>query len=269
MLTPPRIRQAVARVVPEAGSQNQPQEGALAPEPIVFQPAWEHVPERPPWEQRPPEPRLPRRYPNEKAAEAALERLLAPYFDLYPQVRLTQTGYPPQRIDYIATLPEGLSLPFFGVEVKRGFDDVKSACEAIRQAMRYRKARMADGRAELARFLGDLPPYVFLWPPFRFASDDLSWTERRQNPSLVRAEYLAAREGEARALSLFMAHFNIGHIVVTHWWNRDREDWSPGVTLMRGQEQVWTSRWFDGIENGFRFGAKHGAEASRGLRFFD
>lgn len=238
--------------------------------PVVFEPA-SNEPYIPyiPWDQRPPAPKLPRRYPTENDAKAMLEKLLLPYFGLYREVRLTETGYAPQRVDYVATLPEGLSLPFFGVECKRGFDDVKDACAVLRQAMRYRKARMSDPRSELSRFLGDRPPYVFIWPPINLVMDDLSWTERRDDPARAQREYIAARQGEARALSLFAAHFNIGHIEPSPWWNREEQAWSLGVVLMRGQEQVWTSRWFDGVENGFRHGGKHGTGADRGMRFIE
>jgi hypothetical protein len=220
------------------------------------------------YDQRPPAPSYLLRYPTEKHAEADLERLLAPYFELHRQVKLTETGYPPQYIDYLAVLPEGLTFKFFGIEVKRGFDDVKGACDVIQQAMRYRKARMADKRPALSRFTGDRPPFVFLWPEFRWAVDT-TWAERHSNPDLVRARYLSGCSGEARALKLFAARYNIGHIVPSPWWSNATNSWLPGVVLMNGQQQVWTSRWFDGLENGLRAGATHGKNANRGLRYVE
>ena len=237
--------------------------------PVLFEPAWGNPDGYIPYDRRPPAPTYPVRYPTEKAAEADLERLLSPYFSLYRQVKLNESGYPPQYIDYLAVLPEGLTFKFFGIEVKRGFDDVKGACDAIQQAMRYRKAYVNDRRDALQRFIGDRPPFVFLWPEFRWAGRDTSWSERHANPDLVRATYLARCEGAAVALQLFAARYNIGHVVPKPWWSNDTNAWQSGVVLMNGQEQVWTSRWFDGIEGGFRAGAKHGSDARRGMRYVE
>ncbi len=236
--------------------------------PVQFEAAWGNPDGYIPVEQRPAEPSYPLRYPNEKAAEADLERLLTPYFTLYRQVRLTETGYAPQYIDYLAVLPEGLTFKFFGIEVKRGFEDVKGACDAIQQGMRYRKARVSDKRGELARFLGDHPPFVFLWPQFRWAVDT-PWAERHQNPDLVRTRYLSGCAGEARALSLFAARYNIGHVVPRPWWSNTKNAWQTGAVLMNGQQQVWTSRWFQGVENGLRAGAERGRDPNRGLRYVE
>lgn len=235
---------------------------------IKVGPAWTPRTDYTPWDKRPPAPVSPLRYPNEKAAEAALEALLSPFFTLYRQVKLSETGYPPQYIDYLAVLPEGMTLKFFGIEVKRGFDDVKGACDAIQQAMRYRKARVTDRRDELQRFIGDRPPFVFLWPEFRWAVDT-TWAERHLNPDLVRARYLASCAGEARALNLFAARYNIGHVVSDPWWSRARNAWAPGAVLMNGQQQVWTSRWINEIEDGIRAGAKLGDDPTRGLRYIE
>lgn len=235
---------------------------------ITVGPRWEPTPGYTPWDRRPPAPQSPLRYPNEKAAEAALEALLSPFFTLYRQVKLSETGYSPQYIDYLAVMPEGLSFKFFGIEVKRGFDDVKGACDAIQQAMRYRKARVTDRRDALQRFCGDHPPFVFLWPEFRWAVDT-TWAERYANPDLVRARYLASCAGEARALKLFAARYNVGHVVSDPWWSRSKNDWAPGAVLMNGQQQVWTSRWINEIEDGVRAGAQHGSSPDRGLRYIE
>lgn len=229
-----------------------------------FQPAKAYTP----WDQRPPAPVTPLRYPNEKAAEAALEALLSPFFTLYRQVKLSEPGYPPQFIDYLAVMPEGLSFKFFGIEVKRGFDDVKGACDVIQQAMRYRKARVVDRRDELQRFCGDRPPFVFLWPEFRWEIDG-DWYARHPNPDFVRERYLAGCSGEARALKLFAARYNIGHVVSSPWWSREDNAWAPGAVLMNGQQQVWTSRWMSEIEDGVRAGAQHGSNPDRGLRYVE
>jgi hypothetical protein len=234
---------------------------------VQFEPAWGndgYVA----YDQRPPAPSYPLRYPTEKDAEADLERLLAPYFTLYRQVKLSEAGYAPQYIDYLAVLPEGLTFKFFGIEVKRGFEDVKSACDVIQQAMRYRKARVVDRRDALQRFCGDRPPFVFLWPEFRWAVDT-TWAERHQNPDLVRARYLAGCSGEARALKLFAARYNIGHITPSPWWSNATNAWMPGLVLMNGQQQVWTSRWINEIEDGVRAGAAHGRDTQRGLRYVE
>jgi hypothetical protein len=237
-------------------------------QPIKFEAAWGNPDGYIPYDQRPPQPSWPLRYPNEKAAEADLERLLSPFFTLHRQVRLTETGYAPQIIDYVAELPVGMSLPFFGIEVKRGFEDVKGACDAIQQAMRYRKARMTDRRDALQRFCGDRPPFVFLWPDFRWAVET-SWAERHANPDLVRARYLASCAGEARALQLFAARYNIGHVVPSPWWSNDSNTWETGAVLMNGQQQVWTSRWFQGVERGLRAGAERGNDPNRGMRYVE
>lgn len=235
---------------------------------IKVGPAWEPNPLYTPYEQRPPAPVPPLRYPTEKAAEADLERLLSPFFKLYPQVGLTESGYPPQRIDYLAVLPDGLPLKFFGIEVKRGFSDVKDACDVIQQAMRYRKAVVTDRRGELQRFVGERPPFVFLWPEFRWAVDT-NWADRHANPDLERAIYLARCSGEARALKLFAARSNIGHIVSSPWWSPVLNAWTTGAVLMNGQQQVWTSRWINRIEDGLRAGAQHGKDPQRGLRYIE
>lgn len=229
---------------------------------------WTPQPGYIPYDQRPPTPTIPLHYANEKLAEAALERLLSPFFTLHRQVRLTETGYPPQIIDYVAELPKGLPFRFFGIEVKRGFRDVKDACDAIQQAMRYRKAKVSDKRDALSGFLGDRPPYVFLWPEFRWAVDTV-WAERHNDPDLVRARYLASCSGEARALNLFAARFNVGHVLFEPWWNPAVNEWRNGVVLMNGQQKVWTSRWIQKIEDGIRAGAQHGATPSRGLRYIE
>lgn len=238
-------------------------------EPIKFEPAWGHPDGYIPYDQRPPAPTFPLRYPDEKAAEADLERLLSPYFNLHRQVRLREKGYPDYYIDYLAELPEGLSFKFFGIEVKSGFADVKGACDVIQQAMRYRKATVNDKRNSLQRFLGEHPPFVFLWPEFRWEVDTEPWAQRHPNPDLVRARYLAGCSGEARALKLFAARYNIGHVVSKTWWNANQNAWSRGVVLMNGQQQVWTSSWFDGVEKGFRAGADHGGNPDRGLRYVE
>ncbi len=235
---------------------------------IKVGPAWTPRPDYIPWDQRPPAPLPPLRYPTEKAAEADLERLLSPFFTLYPQVKLTESGYPPQFIDYLAVLPDGLPLKFFGIEVKKGYTDVKGACDVIQQAMRYRKARVTDRRDDLQRFCGDRPPFVFLWPEFRWEFDT-SWTERHLNPDLERARYIARCAGEARAMRLWAARFNIGHIVSSPWWSSTQGIWTPGAVLMNGQQQVWTSRWINQIEDGIRAGAQHGADPERGLRYIE
>lgn len=235
---------------------------------VRFEAAWGNPDGYIPYDQRPPAPSYPLRYPNEKAAEADLERLLSPYFTLYRQVRLSEQGYPPQIIDYLAVLPEGLSFKFFGIEVKIGFQDVKGACDAIQQAMRYRKARVVDRRDELQRFCGDHPPFVFLWPEFRWVVET-PWADRFADPDVVRGHYRARCEGEARALTLFAARYNVGHVVPSPWWSNDQNAWQSGVVLMNGQQQVWTSRWFNGIEGGFRAGAVHADNPDRGLRYVE
>lgn len=235
---------------------------------IRFEAAWGSPDGYIPFDQRPPAPSWPLRYAKETAAEADLEHLLSPYFELYRQVKLSESGFPPQYIDYLAVLPEGLTFKFFGIEVKRGFDDVKGACDAIQQAMRYRKAVVTDRRDALQRFIGDRPPFVFLWPEFRWAVKG-DWFDRHPNPDLVRAQFLARCAGEARALQLFAARYNIGHVIPNPWWSNDRNAWVPGVNLMNGQQIVWTSRWFSGIENGLRAGAERGLDPKRGLRYVE
>lgn len=212
---------------------------------------------------------MPRRYATEPEAERALEGLLAPYCDLYDQVRLTETGYAPQYIDYVAIFKDAdaqSSLRLFGIEVKSGFDDVKSACAVIRQAMRYRKARVSDPR--LSRFLGDRLPCVMIWPSFDWCLST-AWCDDRPNGKVIRAEYLARCQGEARALYLLMQHWNIGHIEYRPWWSSFQQAWLPGVVLMNGQQQVWTSRYIDQIADGFRGGAALANDPKRGLRFLD
>lgn len=220
------------------------------------------------WE-RPPAPVLPRRYPTEKDAERALEALMRPCFTLYPQVRITETGYPPQFIDYVATFKDAdaqSSLRLIGIEVKRGFDDVKSACAVIKQAMRYRKARVADDR--LSPFLGDRLPYIMLWPPFDWATDT-AWCDGRPDAEVVRAGYVGRCQGAANALYLLAQHWNIGHIESTPWWSWDRQAWQPGITLLNGQQTVWSSRYISAAADGFRGGASLAADPTRGLRFLE
>lgn len=235
---------------------------------VEFEPAW-NVSRYAEYDARPAAPTMPRRYPDEKAAERALKGLLSPYFELYPQVRITETGYPPQFIDYIAVLPgleRSATLPFFGIEVKRGFDDIKGACAAIRQAMRYRKARIADQR--LSAFLGDRIPYIFLWPRFDWCIGT-EWTSGRPNAEVVAAEYRARCAGGALALTLFAQHWNVGHVEIQPWWSSAEGEWKPGIVLMNGQQQVWTSRYYDGLVNGFRGGAALASDPKRGLRYLE
>ena len=218
---------------------------------------------------RPSAPTMPRRYATEKDAERALDRLLSPYFDLYPQVRLTETGYPPQYIDYVAIFKDAdaqSSLRLIGIEVKSGFDDVKSACAVIKQALRYKKARVADDR--LSRFLGDRLPCVMIWTSFDWCIST-EWCDVRPDGDILRAEYVARCQGEARALYLLAQHWNIGHIEYSPWWSSFQRAWLPGVVLMNGQQQVWTSRYIDQIADGFRGGVGLAADSKRGLRFLD
>ena len=234
-----------------------------------FEPAWNPPDGYVPYAHRPEPPTMPRRYPTEKDAERALEKIMAPYFDLYPQVKLTETGYPPQRIDYVAVFKDAdaqSSLRLIGIEVKSGFDDVKSACAVIRQAMRYKKAVIADER--LTRFLGERIPYTLIWPRFDWCAGT-EWCDRHPNPDTVRAEYVARCEGEARALRLFAQHWNIGHIECDPWWSAREQAWKTGIVLMNGQQQVWTSRYLDTIAGGFRGGLTLAADKRRGLRYLE
>lgn len=222
-----------------------------------------------PWATRPPAPTMPRRYRIEKDAEAAMVTLLSPYFTLYDQVRLTETGHPPQYIDYVAVFKDAdaqSTLRLIGIEVKRGFDDVKSACAVIRQAIRYKKARVSDPR--LSRFLGDQLPYIVLWPEFDWCIGT-DWCDGRQNADIIRAEYVASCRAEARALYLMAQHWNIGHLEFRPWWSRARDEWRSGIVLMNGQQQVWTSRYIDQITDGFRGGASLAADPKRGQRLLD
>jgi hypothetical protein len=239
---------------------------------VEFEPVWNHPPGHvPSFYDRPPAPRLPRRYPNERDAERALGKILEPYCTLYPQVRITETGYPPQRIDFVAVFKDAdaqSSLRLFGIEVKRGFDRVAEACAVIKQAMRYRKARMADPRMDLSRFLGDELPYVAIWPGFDwFQGTD--WCKGRPNADIMAAEYRARCYGEARALYQLAQHWNIGYIELCPWWSYDDQEWHPGIRLMLGQQQVWTSRYIDQIADGFRAGAKFASNGKRGLRYLE
>jgi hypothetical protein len=216
---------------------------------------------------REPAPTTPRRYAVEKDAERALVKLLDPYFTLYDQVRLTETGYAPQYIDYVAVFKDAdaqSTLKLIGIEVKSGFDDVKSACAVIKQAMRYKKARISDPR--LTRFLNDLLPYVAIWPEFNWCIGT-EWCADRPNAKVVEAAYVARCQGEARALYLLAQHWNIGHIAFRPWWSRNQSAWRPGIVLMNGQQQVWTSRYIDQITDGFRGGASLASDPKRGRRF--
>lgn len=233
-------------------------------EPATNGPSW-YVP----YPSRPNAPVLPRRYRTEKAACAALEAILEPYFDLYSEVRVTETGYAPQYIDYVAVFKDAdaqSSLRLIGIEAKNGFDEVKEACAAIRQAMRYRKARISDAR--LSQFLGDRIPYIVVWPSINLVQDT-SWCDARENPDIVRAEYVSARRAEARALYLAFQHWNIGWIDVRPWWSNTDQDWQFSVTLMNGQQQVWTSRYIQQITDGFRAGLSLAADPKRGLRYVE
>jgi hypothetical protein len=238
----------------------------MATEDIQFEPAWNYPDGYIIREPRPPKPVAPIRYVTERAAEIALEALLSPYFELHRQVRLTETGYPPQYIDYVAVLPEGMTFKFFGIEVKSGFEQVHDACDAIQQAMRYRKARLSDPRVALSRFLGDRPPFVFLWPELTWyvTPSPVHGPDAARWQSLSQAKYA----GEARALSLFAARFNIGQVCSTPRWDEASWEWKRGASLMNGQQNVWTSRGFDGLES-FGPGAQHGSKTSRGLRYVE
>lgn len=239
---------------------------------VEFEPAWNFPPGYiPPYDWRPPPPGVPRRYPDEPAAEAALERFLSPYCDLYRQVRLIQTGYAPQKIDYVAVFKDAdpqSSLRLVGIEVKSGFDRLAEACAVAKQAMRYRLARVADPRPGLMPFLNDRLPYVLIWPALDWC-EDTSWCNGRPNGELLRARYVAARQGEARGVYQLLQHWNIGHIEVRPWWSYADQEWRPGIVMMNGQQQVWTSRYIQEISEGFRAGAKLAADPKRGLRFLD
>lgn len=208
---------------------------------------------------------MPRRFPKERDAEIALERLFSNYPEvrLVPQVRITETGHPPQYIDYVAVFPEPLSLRIVGIECKRAFDSIKDVCAAIRQGMRYRKARISDDR--LSPFLGDRLPFVFLWPEFDLFSGE-DWTPPVPNAGQFKAEYRGYCRGAEQALKLFAHHFNVGTVETEPWWSRDEQEWKPGICLMNGQQTVWTSRYIDSIEDGLRAGAKLG-DPKRGMRF--
>jgi hypothetical protein len=212
---------------------------------------------------------VPRRYDTEIDARAELETYLAPYFDLYSEVRLLETGQPFQFIDYVAVFKDAdaqSSLRLIGIEAKSGFDEVKDGCAVIKQCMRYRKAKISDSR--LTQFLGDRIPYIAVWPRIDFQKDT-SWCDSRPNGEIVRADYLGARRGEQRALELLAQHWNIGFIQIRPWWSQVHEEWHPSVTLMNGQQQVWTSRYIQQIAEGFRGGLKLATDPNRGLRFLD
>lgn len=233
---------------------------------VQVEPVWN---ENTPYATRPPAPVLPRRYDNENDARVALERYLKPYFRLYPEVRLLESGKPFQRIDYIAVFKDAdaqSSLRMIGIEAKSGFDEVKDGCAVIRQCMRYRKAKVSDSR--LPQFIGERIPYIAVWPEIDFQKDT-SWCDGRPNGEIIRADYLGARRGEARALFLLAQHWNIGHILIHPWWSRADSEWQSSVTLMNGQQQVWTSRYIQQIAEGFRGGLKFAADPERGLRFLD
>lgn len=237
---------------------------------VEFEPVWNYPPGyTPSYDWRPPAPIPPRRYPDETAAEAALEQFLSPYCHLYRQVRLTQTGYPPQKIDYVAVFKDAdsqSSLRIVGIEVKYGFDRLAEACAVAKQAMRYRLARVADPRLDLMPFLGTELPYILIWPALDWCGDT-RWYDGRPNGELLRAQYIAERRGEARGVYQLLQHWNIGHIEIRPWWSRADQEWKPGVVMMNGQQQVWTSRYIQQISEGFRGGARLASDPKRGKRF--
>jgi hypothetical protein len=212
---------------------------------------------------------MPRRYATETDAERALESILSPYLHLYRQVRMAEPDHPNQRIDYVGVFKDAdaqSSLRLIGIEVKRGFDRVADACAVIKQTLRYKKAVLSDPRKELEPFLFRELPYVLIWPSFDWCHDT-TWCNGRPDEKILRAEYVARCHGEARALYLLLQHFNIGHIEYSPWWSSLRQEWRPGIVLMNGQQQVWTSRYIDQIADGFRSGAALASDSKRGLRF--
>lgn len=236
---------------------------------VQFEPVWNYPPGDTSFSYRPEAPVLPRRYPDEPAAEAALERFLSPYCHLYRQVRLTQKGYPHQKIDYVAVFKDAdaqSSLRLVGIEVKRGFDRLAEACAVAQQAMRYRQSRVTDPRLALMPFLDTQLPYVLIWPPLDWC-DDTSWCNGRPDAEVIRARYVGEKRGEARGIYQLLQHWNVGHIEVRPWWSYQDQEWRPGIVMMNGQQQVWTSRYIDQISDGFRGGAKLASNPKRGMRY--
>lgn len=240
----------------------------MAIDDIQFEPAWNYPEAYAPRNLRPPRPSLPLRYPDEPSARHAFDTLIAPRLNLtlVTEVRLLDRGWPFQWIDYVALCPEGSPWPAFGIEAKSGFPEVKEACDAVEQARRYRKAVVSDDR--VCSLLNEHLPYIFIWPSLRWHAES-TWEERKtwgtdQHRSRGRAE------GEERAIRLLAGRTNIGSIDAEYQWvtRADGSDgqWRLRVSLMLGQQGVWSSDGFDWLDGYFGPGAMHGKTPKRGLR---
>ena len=104
-------------------------------------------------------------FTSEREAYAYLERTLAPWFRLIPQVwlrhRLTEKRL---RIDYIAVPLGTTAFPcdLIGIEVKPSFPDFRAFTEDLRQCIDYRTCVVDDRR--FLQAMGKPLPFVFLYP---------------------------------------------------------------------------------------------------------
>lgn len=101
-------------------------------------------------------------FDNERAAEAALESLLAPYFRLVRQVWLQHYTGKRLRIDYVAVPLVSFPAPLVGIEVKAGYGRGHDFLCALHQARDYRHCTIVDKRA--TRSAGLVLPFVFIFP---------------------------------------------------------------------------------------------------------
>lgn len=164
------------------------------------------------------------RFETETDARFHLERLLAPYFLLLPEVHCRHRDGKLLRIDYLCAPKPGVQLqrPFVGIEVKRGYSSYSMFSEAIRQSHDYTEGVIEERKAP--RLTGSAIPFVFLYPTISLAS----------------GSYGAWEQGTIRT----SGQFNVGFVLEAHpYWSRE-----PVVTLSLCGERWWSNVY--GARNG-------------------
>lgn len=128
-------------------------------------------------------------FATERLASAELFKMLSPYFQLVPEVRLIHHDGSKLRIDYVALVREGVEFrtPIFGIEVKVDYHDFKDYTHSLKQCIDYRHSLIDDARSKIYR--GQALPFVFLWPDVRDVRDGETYAEWAKGAERVAGKF--------------------------------------------------------------------------------
>lgn len=114
---------------------------------------------------------------GEARISAGLEAALSQWFSLIPQVRMLHLGGDHLRIDFVAIpTSEGFPSPLVGIECKACYKTFSEYADALKQAIDYRHATLADSR--IPSPLPNKLPFVFLFPGSTYRPDWCAGADR-------------------------------------------------------------------------------------------